>query len=163
LKKPQNNKKRDGLMIRNSTAEFLLFTADSRKDGLEVRFQNETVWLTQKLMAELFQCTPDNISLHLKNIFKDCELEDKAVTEKFSVTASDGKTYQTKDWAKKLDAFLAFNDRKVLENSEQVTAEKVKAYAESEWERYRVIQDHLYESDFDREVKKLLETKKDDL
>jgi hypothetical protein len=161
LKKPQNNKKRDGLMIRNSTAEFLLFTADSRKDGLEVRFQNETVWLTQKLMAELFQCTTDNISLHLKNIFKDCELEEKAVTEKFSVTASDGKTYQTKHY--NLDAFLAFNDRKVLENSGQVTAEKAKAYAESEWERYRVIQDQLYESDFDREVKKLLETKKDDL
>ena len=89
-----NHKKTKGLIIRNSTAEFLMFTADSRQDGLEVRFQDETVWLTQKLMAELFQCSTDNISLHLKNIFKDGELEEKSVAEDFSVTASDGKKYR---------------------------------------------------------------------
>jgi hypothetical protein len=90
MKKLPDDKKSNSLMIRNSTAEFLIFTANSRQDGLEVRFQNETVWLTQKLMAELFQCSVDNISLHLKNIFKDGELEEKSVTEEFSVTASDG-------------------------------------------------------------------------
>ena len=91
-------------MIRNSTAEFLMFTADSRQDGLEVRFQDETVWLTQKMMAELFQCSSDNISLHLKNIFKNGELEEKSVTEEFSVTASDGKRYHTKHF--NLDVIL---------------------------------------------------------
>lgn len=96
-------------MIRNSTAEFLMFTADSRQDGLEVRFQNETVWLTQKLMAELFQCSTDNISLHLKNIFKDGELEEKSVAEEFSVTASDGKEYRTKHY--NLDAIIAIGYR----------------------------------------------------
>lgn len=50
-----------------------MFIADPRHDGLEVRFQDETVWLTQKIMAELFQCSTDNISLHLKNIFKEGE------------------------------------------------------------------------------------------
>jgi hypothetical protein len=109
LKKLTNSQKKDGLMIRNSTAEFLMFTADSRKDGLEVRFQDETVWLTQKLMAELFQCTTDNISLHLKNIFKDCELEEKSVTENSSVTASDGKPYRTKHY--NLDAIIAVGYR----------------------------------------------------
>lgn len=79
MKKIPANQKSKGLMIRNSTAEFLMFIADSREDGLEVRFQDETVWLTQKLMAELFQCSTDNISLHLKNIFKDCELEEESV------------------------------------------------------------------------------------
>ena len=99
MKKLPDYKNQKGLMIRNSTAEFLMFTADSRQDGLEVRFQDETVWLTQKLMAELFQCSSDNISLHLKNIFKESELEDKSVAEEFSVTASDGKD---KLWIKKI-------------------------------------------------------------
>ncbi len=344
MKKKQNqNQKPRELMIRNSTAEFLMFTLDSRQDGLEVRFQNETVWLTQKLMAKLFQCTTDNISLHLKNIFKDRELEENSVTEEYSVTASDGKIYRTKhynldaiiavgyrvnsiratqfrqwatkvlkdfaikgfvidrerlknegflgrdyfeelleiireiraserkfyqkitdiystaldynydspitkeffatvqnkmhfaihgktaseliveradsqkpymglttwrratkgkilksdvmiaknylskeeietmnrivnmyldyaedqaerripmtmeDWSKKLDAFLKFNEREVLTNPGKVSAEVAKTFAESEWEKYRVIQDRLFESDFDREVKKLLE------
>lgn len=76
------------LMIRNSTAEFLMFTADSRKGGIEVRFQNETVWLSQKMIATLFDCSADNISLHLKNIFKDNELNENPVTENFSVTAA---------------------------------------------------------------------------
>ena len=98
MKKLSENQKSTNLMIRNSTAEFLMFTADSRQDGLEVRFQDETVWLTQKLMAELFQCSTDNISLHLKNIFKDGELLKKSVTEEFSVTASDGKNYRTKHY-----------------------------------------------------------------
>ena len=94
MKKLPDNQESKGLMIRNSAAEFLMFTADSRQDRLEVRFQDETVWLTQKMMAELFQCSTDNISLHLKNIFKDGELEEKSVTEEFSVTADDGGLVQ---------------------------------------------------------------------
>ena len=322
-----------------------MFIADSRQGGLEVRFQDETVWLTQKMMAELFQCSTDNISLHLKNIFKDGELEEKAVTEEFSVTASDGKKYNTKhynldaiiavgyrinsiratqfrqwatrvlkefaikgfvldkerlknegflgrdyfeelleiireiraserkfyqkitdiyataldyvpdstitktffsavqnkmhfaihgqtaseiimqradsrkshmglttwkeakgkiqksdvsiaknylnkdeiealdrivnmyldyaedqakrdmpmtmeDWSKKLDAFLKFNEREVLDNPGKVSAEVSKAFAVSEWAKYRIVQDRLFESDFDREVKKLLASEK---
>ena len=109
MKKLPDNKKSKGLMIRNSTAEFLMFTADSRQDGLEVRFQDETVWLTQKLMAELFQCSSYNVSLHLKNIFKDGELEEKSVAEEFSVTASDGKKYRTKHY--NLDAIIAVGYR----------------------------------------------------
>ena len=341
-KKVPVNKESKGLMIRNSTAEFLMFTADSRQDGIEVRFQDETIWLTQKLMAELFQCSTDNISLHLKNIFKDGELEEKSVTEEFSVTAGDGKQYRTKhynldaiiaigyrvnslratqfrqwatrilkefaikgfvldkerlknegylgrdyfeelleiireiraserkfyqkitdiyataldydpgspitktffavvqnkmhfaihgqtaseiimqradnqkpfmglttwkkaprgkiqksdvsiaknylnkdeiealdrivnmyldyaedqakrkipmtmeDWANKLDAFLKFNEREVLDNPGKVSAEVAKAFSESEWEKYRIVQDRLFESDFDKELNKLL-------
>ena len=346
MKKLPDNKKSKGLMIRNSTAEFLMFTADSWQDGLEVRFQDETVWLTQKLMAELFQCSSDNVSLHLKNIFKGGELEEKSVAEEFSVTASDGKQYRTthynldaiiavgyrvnslratqfrqwatrvlkefaikgfvldkerlknegylgrdyfeelleiireiraserkfyqkitdiyataldydpdspitktffaavqnkmhyaihgqtaseiimqradnqkpfmglmtwkkaprgkiqksdvsvaknylnkdeiealdrivnmyldyaedqskrkipmmmEDWSKKLDAFLKFNQREVLDNLGKVSAEVAKVFAVSEWEKYRIVQDRFFVSDFDREVKKLLNSKK---
>ncbi|WP_172919284.1 virulence RhuM family protein [Capnocytophaga canis] len=97
------------LQIRNSTAEFLIFTSQYQKDGIEVRFEKETIWLSQKLMAILFDCSTDNISLHLKNIFKSGELEEKSVTEDFSTTASDGKNYKTKHY--NLDAVISVGYR----------------------------------------------------
>jgi Virulence protein len=101
--------KKKNLQIRNSTAEFLIFTNQAKEDGIEVRVQNETIWLSQKLMGVLFDCSTDNISLHLKNIFKENELEENSVTEEFSVTASDGKTYKTKHY--NLDAIIAVGYR----------------------------------------------------
>ncbi|MDH8701777.1 hypothetical protein M2138_001127 [Dysgonomonadaceae bacterium PH5-43] len=90
--------KKEKMQIRNSTAEFLIFTNQAKEDGIEVRVQGETIWLSQKLMAALFDCSTDNISLHLKNIFKENELEENTVTEYFSATASDGKTYKVKHY-----------------------------------------------------------------
>ena len=101
--------KKRKLQIRNSTAEFLIFTNQSKEDGIEVRVQNETIWLSQKLMGVLFDCSTDNISLHLKNIFKENELDEISATEEFSVTASDGKTYKTKHY--NLDAIIAVGYR----------------------------------------------------
>lgn len=105
------------LQIRNSTAEFLIFTNQAKEDGIEVRLQGETIWLSQKLMATLFDCSTDNIGLHLKNIFKESELEESSVTEEFSVTASDGKNYNTKHY--NLDAIIAVGYRV---NSKRATA-----------------------------------------
>lgn len=82
--------------IRNSTAEFLTFVAAGKEEGIQVLYKNETIWATQKAMATLFDCSTDNISLHLKNIFKTGELIEDSVTEKSSVTAADGKNYITK-------------------------------------------------------------------
>ena len=93
------------LQIRNSTAEFLIFTSQAGENGIEVRFQNDTIWLSQKMMAVLFDCSTDNVALHLKNIFKTKELVEKSVAEEFSVTASDGKNYKTKHY--NLDAIIA--------------------------------------------------------
>lgn len=109
--------KKKKLQIRNSTTEFLIFTNQVKEDGIEVRVQDETIWLSQKLMAVLFDCSTDNISLHLKNIFKENELEENAVTEDFSVTASDGKVYKTKHY--NLDAVIAVGYRI---NSKRATA-----------------------------------------
>ena len=75
--KAQDDKK---LQIRNSTADFLVFTKQSETDGIEVRVHGESVWLTQKSMAQLFDCSTDNIGLHLKNIFQSGELAEKSVT-----------------------------------------------------------------------------------
>jgi len=105
------------LQIRNSTAEFLIFTKQAGENGIEVRIQDGTIWLSQKLMAALFDCSADNISLHLKNIFAEGEMDEFSVTEDFSVTAADGKNYRTKHY--NLDAIIAVGYRI---NSKRATA-----------------------------------------
>jgi hypothetical protein len=85
----------DKKRIRNSTAEFLIFTNQAAEQSIEARFENETVWLTQKLMAELFAVDVRTISEHLKNIFTSGELSEDSVIRKFRITAADGKGYQT--------------------------------------------------------------------
>ena len=210
---PQKN-----LQIRNSTAEFLIFTKQAGENGIEVRVQDGTIWLSQKLMAALFDCTTENIIMHLKNIFADGELNDVSVTKDFLVTAAEviyeradaakkhmglttwgksphgkivktdvtiAKNYLTEaeleslgrivnayldlaedrakkhipmtmeDWAKRLDRFLEADDRSVLQDSGKISAQIAKEFAENEFEKYRIIQDHLFESDFDKEVKKI--------
>lgn len=77
--------------IRNSTAEFLTFIAAGKEEGIQVIYKNETIWATQKAMATLFDCSTDNISLHLKNIFKTGELIEEATTEKSSVVQMEGE------------------------------------------------------------------------
>ena len=122
------------LQIRNSTAEFLIFQAEDKAQGVQVFYKDETIWATQKAMATLFDCSTDNIGVHLKNIFEIGELDKDSVTEKISATAADGKNYLTQFY--KLDAIIS--------------AEQAKEFAETEFEKYRVIQDRLFESDFDK-------------
>ena len=95
--------------IRNSTAEFLTFVAEGKEQGIQVLYKDETVWATQKAMAQLFDCSTDNIGLHLKNIFKSGELVEDSVTEKNSATAADGKNYLTKFY--NLDAIISVGYR----------------------------------------------------
>jgi hypothetical protein len=76
---------------------------------VEIFLHDENIWLTQKLIALLFDCSSDNVSLHLKNIFESGELDEQAVTEEFSVTASDGKKYRTKHY--NLDAIISVGYR----------------------------------------------------
>ncbi len=238
--------------IRNSTAEFLIFMLEGKEDGIQVMYKNETIWATQKAMAQLFDCSTDNIGLHLKNIFASGELVKDSVTEKNSATAVDGKNYQTmfynldaiisvgyrvnsvratqfrqwctyvlrqfairgyvidkkrmdngsfigedyfehllaeireirlserrfyqkltdiyataivdmaesmakrhipmtmEDWAKRIDKFINLFESPILQDSGKVSAEYAKEFAESEFEKYRIIQDRLFQSDFDR-------------
>ncbi len=77
--------------IRNSTAEFLIFTMNDKEDGIQVMYHDETIWCTQKAMATLFDCSIDNIGLHLKNIYASHELQKKATTEFFSVVQTEGE------------------------------------------------------------------------
>ena len=97
------------LRIRNSTAEFLVFTAQAGEKGIEVRVEDETVWLTQKLLGALFDVDVRTISEHLQNIFTSGELAEASVIRKFRITAADGKSYTTAHY--NLDAIIAVGFR----------------------------------------------------
>ena len=116
MEKPINKSSKD-IRIRNSTAEFLIFTYQTGGDGVEVRIQDGTIWLSQKNIGQLFDTSSDNVGLHLKNIFNDKELQADSVTEHFSVTATDGKNYRVKHY--NLDAIIAVGYRV---NSKRATA-----------------------------------------
>ena len=95
--------------IRNSTADFLVFTKDSETDGIEVRVQDHEVWLTQKGIGNLFDVDRSVVAKHLKNIFAEGELDANSVCAKFAQTADDGKTYQYKFYS--LSAIIAVGYR----------------------------------------------------
>ncbi len=97
------------LQIRNSTAEFLIFTAQSGEKSIEVRYEDETIWLTQKLMAALFDVDVRTVSEHLQNIFTSDELQPGSVIRKFRSTAADGKRYMTQFY--NLDAIISVGYR----------------------------------------------------
>jgi hypothetical protein len=93
----------------NQQPNIVIYTTEDGQAKLQVKIGNETVWLTQKQMAELFQCSTDNVGLHLKNIFKEKELSENSVAEEYSVTASDGKKYNVKHY--NLDAIISVGYR----------------------------------------------------
>ena len=288
-------KKKDKITIRSSVAEYLTYVASvgDQRDSIEMRYEDENIWLTQKMMATLYDVGTNTINYHIKKIFEDSELQENSVIRKFRITASDGKSYNTnhyslemiiavgfkvnseravqfrkwvnqiaKDytikgwvmdderlknggsiltteyfdrlleqireirlserrfyqkitdiyataldydrtskttkqffakvqnkmhyavhghtaaeliyeradadkphmglatWSKRLDLFLMSDDREVLQDADKITAEIAKAKAETEFEKYRVIQDRLFMSDFDKYMLELEENAK---
>ena len=288
-------KKKDKITIRSSVAEYLTYVASvgDQQDSIEMRYEDENIWLTQKMMATLYDVGTNTINYHIKKIFEDSELQENSVIRKFRITASDGKSYNTnhyslemiiavgfkvnseravqfrkwvnqiaKDytikgwvmdderlknggsiltteyfdrlfeqireirlserrfyqkitdiyataldydrtskttkqffakvqnkmhyavhghtaaeliyeradadkphmglatWSKRLDLFLMADDREVLQDADKITAEIAKAKAETEFEKYRVIQDRLFMSDFDKYMLELEENVK---
>ena len=245
------SKKKQVPTIRSGAAEYLTFVAATGQNGVNVIYADENVWLSQKMMAALYDVETPTINYHLKKIFGDGELTETAVIRNFLITAADGKTYDTKhygleaiiavgykvnseravqfrkwathvlkdfaiqgwamkpkmglttwedapdgkiqkfdvsvaknyltpgelealsrivsmyldyaedmakrhipmtmqDWETRLNAFLAFNERDILDTPGKVTREIAQAFAESEFEKYRLVQDRLFKSDFDR-------------
>ena len=82
-------------LIENNN-EIIIYTTDDGQVDIEVRLEDENVWLTQNSMAELFDTTKQNISLHIKNIFDEKELDENSVVKENLTTAKDGKNYKTK-------------------------------------------------------------------
>ncbi|MEG9531561.1 virulence RhuM family protein [Mannheimia indoligenes] len=96
-------------LIRNSTTEFLIFTNQTGEQNIEVRYEDNEIWLTQKRIAELFEVSVPTINEHLKHIFESEELNELSVIRKFRITASDGKNYNTKHY--NLDAVISVGYR----------------------------------------------------
>ena len=92
-------------LIRSSTAEYLSFIASTGQSGVEAIYADENIWLTQKLMATLYDVDVRTINYHLKKIFSDTELQENSVIQDFRITAADGKTYNTKHY--NLNAIIA--------------------------------------------------------
>lgn len=88
-------KKKNDITIRSSAAEYLTYSAAMGGNGssVELRYEDENVWLTQRLMAELYGVSVPAINQHLKTIFADGELDENSVVKKFLITAADGKSY----------------------------------------------------------------------
>jgi len=104
-----NNKPSSGeaenSIVRSSAAEYLTFIAASGEGGVEAVYADESIWLTQKMMATLYDVDVRTINYHLKKIFRDSELQEGAVIRNFRITAADGKNYNTKHY--KLPAIIA--------------------------------------------------------
>ena len=102
-------KREHSLIMRAPDSEILFYQIEDGRSRIEVRLEDETVWLSQALMAELFQTTKQNISLHLRNIFAHSELREDSVVKEYLTTAVDGKSYQVKFY--NLDAIISVGYR----------------------------------------------------
>ena len=119
-------------IIRASVAEYLTFVTATGESNIQSLYADENVWLSQKMMGLLYGVESNIITYHLQKIFADNELEESSVTRKIRVTADDGKTYNTKHY--NLSAIIACTHTHAL----------------AEFEKYRIVQDRLFQSDFDK-------------
>ncbi|MEZ4848170.1 MAG: RhuM family protein [Bacteroidia bacterium] len=137
---------------------FVIFKTATGKVNIDVFFQNDTLWLTQKKMAELFEKGRSTITEHLKNIFKEGELDENSVCRDFRHTAEDGKTYQTKYYNLRAITAVGYrvNSHRATEFRKWATEILheyiIKGFA---MDKYRVVQDRNYISDFDKEIKRI--------
>lgn len=97
------------MLPEKSNSEILLYQSDEGQLKIHVRLENQTVWLTQADMVELFQTTKQNISLHIKNVFEEGELDENSVVKEYLTTAADGKNYHTKHY--NLDVIISVGYR----------------------------------------------------
>lgn len=135
-KKSENPKKNELSIVRSSAAEYLTFVASggSSETSVEMRYEDENIWLTQKMMATLYDVSVPAINQHLKRVFADNELNESAVIKEYLITASDGKTYNTKHY--NLQAIIAVGFK--IENERAVQFRKwanqiVKDYTIQGW------------------------------
>lgn len=129
-------KKKEVSLVRSSAAEYLTFVAASggEPQSVEMRYEDENLWLTQKMMAELYGVSIPAINQHLKRVFADRELDEQAVIKQYLITAADGKNYQVKHYS--LQAIIAVGFK--IENERAVQFRKwaiqiVKDYTIQGW------------------------------
>ncbi len=190
------------ITIRSSAAEYLTYVASigDESSSMEMRYEDEDIWLTQKMMATLYDVDVRTINYHIKKIFNDSELQENSVIRKFRITAQDGKIKKSdvtiaknylsefemrqldrmvsayldfaesmtlrhipltmQDWETRLNGFIEMFEYGLLKDAGKVSAEIAKLHAETEFGKYRVIQDKQFMSDFDKYMLELEEIEK---
>ncbi|MHC6201969.1 virulence RhuM family protein [Breznakiellaceae bacterium SP9] len=158
-----SGKKKKDIPIRSSAAEYLTFiaaTGDSEQ-SFEMRYQDENIWLTQKMMAALYDVSVQNIGQHLKKIFDDGELSSDAVIKKYFITAADGKDYDTKHY--NLQAIIAVGFKVNGERAVQFrkwAGQIVKDYTIQGWtmDADRLKKGHIFTDEyFERQLQQIRE------
>jgi hypothetical protein len=163
-KQPQVPKKNEVSIVRSSAAEYLTFVAagGDSEASVEMRYEDENIWLTQKMMATLYDVSVPAINQHLKRIFSDNELEEDAVIKQYLITAADGKGYQVKHYS--LQAIIAVGFK--IENERAVQFRKwanqiVKEYTIQGWamdvDRLKSGGSILTDEFFERQLEKVRE------
>ena len=191
--------KKQAITIRSSAAEYLTFVAATGEntENIDMRYEDENIWLTQKMLATLYDVSVPAINQHIKKIFADSELESMATIKKYLIVQREGERqiqrevihynlqmiiavgfkinnqravrfrawanqivqqYTIKGWVIDVERHKNggtltekyFDEHEVLKDSGKITAEIAKEHAETEFEKYRVIQDRLFMSDFDK-------------
>lgn len=106
----QLKKKKEEITIHSSTAEYLTYVASigDQSDSIEMRYEDENIWLTQKMMATLYDVDVRTINYHIKKIFSDSELQEDSVIRNFWITASDGKNYNTNHYSLEMIIAVGF-------------------------------------------------------
>jgi len=157
------NKKKNEVTIRSSAAEYLTYVAATGDSGesFEMRYENENIWLTQKMMSVLYDVTVAAINQHIKRIFADGELSSKAVIKEYLITAADGKNYKTKHYNLQMIIAVGFkvnNERAV--QFRKWAGQIVKDYTVQGWtmDVERLKKGHLFTDEyFDRQLQYIRE------
>lgn len=117
--------------------EILIYQTEDGLTKINVKMQDETVWLTQQQLAELYQSSKSNVSEHIKHIFEEGELDEESVVRKFRTTASDGKNYSVIHY--NLDMILSSRNRKLLTGAGKVSHDEAMKKAKEEYKKYQAI------------------------
>jgi len=150
-------------MIHSSAAEYLTYTASTggSEDSMEMRYENENIWLTQRMMAELYGVSVSAVNQHLKTIFSDGELQEEAVIKKYLITAADGKRYNANHY--NLQAIIAVGFKVNNERAVQFrkwAGQVVKDYTIQGWtmDKERLIKGHMFTDEyFERQLQYIRE------
>ncbi len=156
-------KKKNDITIRSSAAEYLTYIAATGDDAkaFEIRYEEENIWLTQRMLAELYSVTVAAVNQHIKRIFDDGELVPDSVIKEYLITASDGKNYKTKHYNLQMIIALGFkvnNDRAV--QFRKWAGQIVKDYTIQGWtmDKERLKKGHLFTDEyFDRQLQYIRE------
>ena len=147
-------------LLENSN--FIMYTTDDGQVEIEVRLEDENVWLTQNAMAELFNTTTSNINMHIKNIYTENELNEFSTIKDSLIVRQEGNRNMTmEDWKKELDSFLTMTHKEILQGAGTISHEKALQKAHEEYDKY--MRTHLTQAEKDyleiigEDIKKLNE------